>query len=133
MASELASGPGRALVATYAIFTLAAGARSGVQIALRFGDAPVAYLLSALAAVIYLLATVALWTSRRKVALAAIAVELAGVVGVGLFSVLDGKEFPEPTVWSEFGSGYGYVPLVLPILGLLWLRRDRVASTGSVE
>ncbi|GAB2836870.1 membrane protein [Actinocorallia aurea] len=121
---ELASGPGRALVAVYAVFTLAAGARSGVQLALRFDDAPVAYLLSALAAVIYLLATVALWSSKRSVALGAIAVELVGVLGVGLFSFLDPDLFPEPTVWSHFGSGYGYVPVLLPILGLLWLRRS---------
>ncbi|ROO88173.1 hypothetical protein EDD29_5835 [Actinocorallia herbida] len=120
---ELASGPGRALVAVYAVFTLAAGARSGVQLALRFDDAPVAYLLSALAAVIYLLATVALWSSKRSVALGAIAVELVGVLGVGLFSFLDPDLFPEPTVWSHFGSGYGYVPVLLPILGLLWLRK----------
>jgi hypothetical protein len=26
-------------------------------------------------------------------------------------------------VWSSYGSGYGFVPLVLPVFGLLWLRR----------
>ncbi|MDX6741400.1 hypothetical protein [Actinocorallia sp. A-T 12471] len=119
---ELASGPGRALVAVYAVFTLAAGARSAVQIATRLDEAPVAYLLSALAAVIYLLATVALWSSRRSVALGAIVVELVGVLGIGLFSYLDPGLFPEATVWSHFGSGYGYIPVVLPVLGLLWLR-----------
>jgi len=121
--SEISRGPGRVLVAVYAIFTLAAGARSGYQLATEFDQAPVAYLLSAVAAAIYLLATVALWTSRRGVALAAVGIELAGVLGVGLYSVLDDEAFPEPTVWSEFGAGYGYVPLVLPVLGLLWLRR----------
>ncbi|MCD0449500.1 hypothetical protein LO762_09890 [Actinocorallia sp. API 0066] len=121
---ELASGPGRALVAVYAIFTLAAGARSGVQLATRFDEAPVAYLLSALAAAIYLLATVALWSSRRAVAYGAIGVELAGVLAIGLFSLLDPAAFPDATVWSGFGSGYGYIPLVLPVLGLLWLRRQ---------
>lgn len=120
---ELASGPGRALVAVYAVFTLAAGARSGVQLATDFAAAPVAYLLSALAAAIYLLATVALWSSRRSIALGAIVVELVGVVGVGLFSVLDSAAFPDATVWSGFGAGYGYIPLVLPVLGLLWLRK----------
>jgi cytochrome bd-type quinol oxidase subunit 2 len=127
--SALSSGPGRALVAVYAVFTLAAGARSGVQLATEFDRAPVAYLLSAVAALIYLLATAALWTSRRRVALASIAIELAGVLGVGLYSVLAPEAFPEATVWSHFGAGYGYVPLVLPVLGLLWLRRnERVAS-----
>lgn len=121
--SELSSGPGRALVAVYAVFTLSAGARSGYQLATAFDHAPVAYVLSAVAALIYLLATVALWTSRRRVALAAVGVELAGVLGIGLYSVLDPGSFPEPTVWSQFGAGYGYIPLILPVLGLLWLRR----------
>jgi cytochrome bd-type quinol oxidase subunit 2 len=123
-AQDLRSGPGRALVAVYAIFALAAVSRAGVQLALQYSEAPVAYLLSALAAVIYVLATVALWSSRRRVALAAIGIELVGVLAVGTFSMLDESMFPEATVWSGYGQGYGYVPLVLPILGLLWLRRS---------
>jgi hypothetical protein len=37
-------------------------------------------------------------------------------------------------VWSGYGSGYGFVPLVLPVFGLLWLRRwsGRVASRRSI-
>jgi cytochrome bd-type quinol oxidase subunit 2 len=123
-AQDLRSGPGRALVAIYAIFALAAVSRAGVQLALQYSEAPVAYLLSALAAVIYVLATVALWSSRRRVALAAIGIELVGVLAVGTFSVLDQSLFPKATVWSWYGQGYGYVPLVLPVLGLLWLRRS---------
>jgi len=122
--TDLRSGPGRALVAVYAIFALAAVSRAGVQLALEYSEAPVAYLLSALAAVIYVLATVALWSSQRRVALAAIGIELVGVLAVGTFSVLDESMFPKATVWSGYGQGYGYVPLVLPILGLLWLRRS---------
>ena len=44
---------------------------------------------------------------------------------VGLASYLATDAFPDKTVWSHFGSGYGFVPLVLPVLGLLWLRRTR--------
>ena len=40
-------------------------------------------------------------------------------------SYVDRAAFPDKTVWSHFGSGYGYVPLVLPVLGLLWLRANR--------
>lgn len=125
-ARDLRSGPGRALVAVYAIFALAAVSRAGVQLALEYSEAPVAYLLSALAAVIYVLATVALWSSRRRIALAAIGIELVGVLAIGTFSVLEESMFPKDTVWSQYGQGYGYVPLVLPILGLLWLRRSRL-------
>jgi hypothetical protein len=119
-------GPGRILIAVYGIFALSATARAGVQIATQFSDAPVAYLLSALAAVVYCAATFALARATivsRKVATVAIVVELIGVVGIGAFSYAAPDDFPDATVWSHFGQGYGYVPLVLPILGLLWLRR----------
>ena len=122
---SLAGGAGRLLVAVYAVFTVAAGARAGVQAAERFDEAPVAYGLSGLAAVVYLVATVALLRDARGVALAAVLFELAGVLVVGTLSVLDPAAFPDQTVWSGYGAGYGYVPLVLPVLGLLWLGRAR--------
>jgi hypothetical protein len=121
-------GPGRILIAVYGVFALAATARAGVQIATKFGDAPLAYLLSAVAAVIYCAATFALAKATvvsRKVATAAIAIELAGVIAIGAFSYAVPDDFPDATVWSHFGQGYGFVPLVLPVLGLLWLRRTR--------
>jgi hypothetical protein len=90
----------------------------------------VAYLLSALAAAIYLVATVALARDARRVAVVACAVELAGVLTVGTLSLADPAAFPDATVWSDFGGGYGLVPLVLPLLGLFWLRRSAVAPTA---
>lgn len=128
MAERLNRGPGRVLVAIYGVFALAATARASVQIATKFGDAPLAYTLSALAAVVYVVATVALARSARRVALAACGFELLGVLTVGTLSVLDGAAFPDATVWSDFGQGYGYVPLVLPVVGLWWLLRGRRAA-----
>jgi cytochrome bd-type quinol oxidase subunit 2 len=118
------SGPGRVLVAVYGTFALAAGARAAVQIATRFSEAPVAYLLSALAAAVYVVATVGLARGRRgrRTALAAITVELVGVLVVGTLSLADPAAFPDETVWSGYGRGYYFVPLVLPVLGLLLLR-----------
>ncbi|MBM7789438.1 hypothetical protein [Tenggerimyces flavus] len=119
------SGPGRVLVVVYGVFALAATARAAVQIASKFGEAPVAYLLSAFSALVYVVATVALARSARRLAWIACGIELAGVLIVGTFSLLDRAAFPDETVWSVFGMGYGFVPLVLPVLGLLWLRRTR--------
>ena len=119
--SSTATGPGRVLVAIYGVFALAASARAGFQIAQKFGEAPLAYLLSALAAVVYVLATVALAKDWRGVAWLAVGVELVGVLAVGTLSVLDTGDFPDETVWSVYGEGYGFVPLVLPFLGLAWL------------
>ncbi len=120
------SGPGRLLVAVYALFALSATARAGVQIATKFSHAPVAYLLSALAGAVYILATATLANgspAARRIAVLSCSVEFAGVLAVGTWSLLDPATFPDATVWSGYGSGYGFVPLVLPVFGLLWLRR----------
>jgi hypothetical protein len=120
-----AAGPGRVLVALYGIFALAAGARAAVQIATQFAEAPLAYVLSAVAAVVYLVAVVGLargGAGGRRAATVACSVELAGVLVVGTLSLTDRAAFPDATVWSVYGKGYGFVPLVLPVLGLLWLR-----------
>jgi cytochrome bd-type quinol oxidase subunit 2 len=122
------SGPGRVLVAIYGVFALAATSRAGVQIATKFAEAPLAYLLSAVAAVVYVALTIALARGNRRVALAACVIELAGVLIVGTLSITDPAAFPHATVWSGFGSGYGFVPLVLPIIGLFWLARHRRAA-----
>jgi cytochrome bd-type quinol oxidase subunit 2 len=121
------TGPGRVLVAVYGLFALSASARASVQIATKFHEAPLAFLLSALAAVIYIVATVALARNDRRLAIACCSVELLGVLAIGTASTLDRAAFPDPTVWSGYGMGYGFVPLVLPVLGLWWLRRTRRA------
>src|ERR1044072_3556539 len=130
-ATRTRSGPGRILIAVYAIFALAATARSAVQIATRFDEAPLAYLLSAFAAVVYIVATVCLARGNRasrRGATVSIVVELVGVLTIGTLSLVDSQAFPDATVWSGYGQGYGYVPLVLPVLGLLWLRKTRVGD-----
>jgi hypothetical protein len=128
------SGAGRALVAVYGVFALAATARAGVQIATRYSEAPLAYLLSALAAAVYIVATISLarGTPRsRRIALVAVVIELVGVLTVGTLSVLDPAAFPRATVWSIYGIGYGFVPLVLPVLGLIWLYQTRPVRSGA--
>jgi hypothetical protein len=125
------TGPGRLLVAVYGLFALSASARAGVQIATKFHHAPVAYLLSAFAAVVYILATATLANggpTARRIAVVSCSIELAGVLAVGTWSLADPATFPDATVWSSYGSGYGFVPLVLPVFGLLWLRHTRRAA-----
>ena len=122
------SGPGRVLIAVYAVFALAATSRAAFQLITQFEVAPLAYVLSALAAVIYIVATVALargGRTSRRVATISCTVELVGVLVIGTLSVLHPEDFPDATVWSNYGAGYGYVPLVLPVLGLWFLRSTR--------
>lgn len=126
--NETLSGLGKALIAVYGVLALAATFRSFYQIVTKFDEAPLAYSLSAVAACVYILATVALilrgavW---RRVARIAITFELVGVLLVGTLSVLAPALFAHASVWSFFGMGYLFIPLVLPVLGLIWLARDR--------
>lgn len=129
--SRVNRGFGRVLVVVYGVFALAATARSFSQIVTRFDEAPIAYALSAVAALIYVVATVALARGDRtstRVAAVAIAIELAGVLAVGTASLLVPDAFPDASVWSGFGAGYLFIPLVLPIVGLWWLWRSRAAE-----
>jgi hypothetical protein len=124
-------GFGRVLVAVYGLLALAATGRSILQISEYFSRAPVSYLLSALAAVIYIVATIGLARGDRasvRLATIALTVELVGVLVVGAISYAVTSAFPDKTVWSHFGSGYGYVPLLLPLVGLWWIRRTNRAS-----
>lgn len=123
--STIGTGPGRALLAVYGLFALAAGSRATVQILTKFSEAPLAYSLSAFAAAVYVLLTVALWRGARGLALVALGIELAGVLIIGTASVLDQAALPDETVWSVYGKGYLFIPLVLPIVGLFWLLRKR--------
>ncbi len=126
------SGAGRVLVAVYAILAIAATGRSVFQIIDRFAEAPIAFSLSAVAAGVYCVATLALALGWRRVALLTICFELVGVVAIGTVSIfapgLIGLDSVDPfgreaTVWSAYGAGYLFIPLALPVLGLMWLRR----------
>ena len=131
--AALGTGLGRVLLLVYGIFALSASARALVQISTHFAEAPLAYLLSAVAGAVYVAATVGLARGGprgRIIALVSCSVELAGVLVVGTLSILDSVAFPDDTVWSGFGSGYGYVPLVLPFIGLWWIWRHRPGDLG---
>ena len=122
------SGPHKALLAFYALFTLAAGARAVVQLITQYDEAPVAYWLSLAAAVTYALGWYAIReASAGNTGFASVMlwIELAGVLTVGTLSLVRSDWFPDASVWSDFGIGYGFVPLALPVAGLIWLRHEK--------
>jgi len=133
--SQRPRGIGRVLVVVYAILAIAATGRSVYQIISKFDEAPVAYALSAVAAVVYIVATIGLALGRRgaPIAWAAVSFELVGVLAVGVLSLTHPELFAHPSVWSTFGMGYLFIPLVLPFLGIWWLvsRRRSVAPTPA--
>jgi hypothetical protein len=125
------SGIGRLLIAVYGVLALAATGRSFVQIVRAFDDAPLAYSLSALSAVVYIVATIALTRSSSRwyrIAWITIGFELLGVLVVGTLSLVDPALFQHATVWSIYGSGYVFIPLALPLLGMWWLARHPVSG-----
>ncbi len=127
------AGFGRLLVAVYGILALAATARGLEQVATKFAEAPLAYALSLAAGLVYIVATLALAKGWRRLAWIAVGFELVGVLTVGTLTVVDVGQFPDQTVWSQYGSGYGYVPLVLPFVGLWWLWRTGRATAGGTD
>jgi hypothetical protein len=83
---------------------------------------------------VYVVATVSLARGGPvavRVAWVAVTIELIGVLTVGTLTLVDPEAFPDATVWSVYGQGYGFVPLVLPFLGLAWLWRVSRAERRS--
>ncbi|MFC7217829.1 hypothetical protein ACFQLX_06545 [Streptomyces polyrhachis] len=124
---RLTSGPGRLIVTLYGVVTVGAVSRSAVQLSTNYAQAPLAYTLSAVAGLVYAVILVALVRGSegaRRLALVCCAAELLGVLAVGTWTLLEPDRFPDQTVWSDYGMGYLFIPLLLPVTGLLWLRRS---------
>jgi hypothetical protein len=118
-------GPGSLIIWIYGIFAISATVRATYQLVRKFDEAPIAYSLSLVAGVVYILATFALARRKYEIARITMIVELLGVLAVGFLSIFESELFAHPSVWSDFGSGYAFVPLALPIIGLWWLRRAK--------
>ncbi|MFB6811559.1 hypothetical protein [Streptomyces sp. NPDC056387] len=125
---RLVSGPGLLLVWLYGVMVVGALSRSVYQISTEFDRAPLAYALSAAAALVYAFITYSLvrgGETARKAARICCAAELAGVLAVGTWTLVRPEAFPDATVWSDFGMGYLFIPVILPVTGMLWLRAKR--------
>jgi len=118
-------GVGNLVIAIYGVFALSATVRASYQLLRKYEGAPFAYWLSLLSAVVYVIATFALARSNFKIAKYTLIFELVGVLAVGSLSLLAPALFAHPTVWSFFGIGYGFIPLLLPVFGLWWISRRK--------
>jgi hypothetical protein len=125
---RLISGPGMLLVWFYGVMVVGAVSRSAYQIGTDFQRAPLAYSLSAVAGVVYGFITYTLIRGgerARRAALVCCAAELAGVLVVGTWTLVEPSAFPDATVWSDYGMGYVFIPVLLPLSAMYWLRRAR--------
>ncbi|MHC5256953.1 hypothetical protein ACYSUO_03650 [Streptomyces sp. UC4497] len=124
--SRLISGPGMLLVWLYGVMVVGAVSRSAVQISTEFDKAPLAYSLSAVAGLVYAFITYSLvrgGDTARRAAFVCCALELAGVLIVGTWTLVEPSAFPDATVWSDFGVGYLFIPVLLPLSAMYWLRK----------
>ncbi|MFI6349636.1 hypothetical protein [Streptomyces sp. NPDC050560] len=124
-------GPGIVLVWVYGVMVVGAVSRSVVQIASDFDKAPLAYALSAVAGVVYGFITYSLvrgGETARRAALVCCVAELAGVLTVGTWTLVEPSAFPDATVWSDYGMGYVFIPVILPVTAVFWLRRARATT-----
>ena len=138
-------GVGRVLITVYAILAIGATSRAVFQMVTEYPQAPIPITLSAVSGVVYIVATLALILPGRawyRVAWITISFELLGVLVVGTLSLVNptvagSATISDGTVWSYFGRGYLFIPVVLPILGMLWLRGRRgqpdLGPAGSRE
>lgn len=129
----IGTGPGRLLVTVYGIFAVGATSRAVFELSTKYEQAPLAYVLSAVAAVVYVFITAFLVRGgerARRAAMLCCSAELLGVLVVGTWALVDPGAFPDTTVWSNYGMGYLFLPLVLPVAGLLWLSRSRQDVRG---
>lgn len=120
-----------ALILAYSVLALAALGRSSFQISTKFAEAPLAYSISGVSAVIYLVISIALWRGLHRVALVGSAIELVGVLTVGTLGIIESSWWPDETVWTGYGSAYGWVPVVLPVLALWALVKERSRRAES--
>ncbi|KPL92038.1 hypothetical protein [Herpetosiphon geysericola] len=133
--SEVLAGSSRVLRFAYCVLAISAGARALFQVATKFNQAPLAYGLTTIAALIYGIAF--LGFGRRtpqawRVTMAVCAIEFLGVITVGILTLIERDWFPKDTVWSDFGIGYGFTPLLLPIAGLWLLLRQETREAYGV-
>ncbi|EFF90083.1 MULTISPECIES: hypothetical protein [Streptomyces] len=132
--NRLISGPGTLLVWLYGVMVVGAVSRSVYQIATDFGRAPLAYSLSAVAGVVYGFITYSLVRGgerARRAALVCCAAELVGVLGVGTWTLVEPSAFADSTVWSDYGMEYLFIPVLLPLSALYWLRRTREQAPSA--
>ena len=66
------------------------------------------------------------------ITMALLVVELAGVLIVGTIDVV-WQPFPYATVWSKYGIGYFFMPLILPFVGLAYMLKKQTRTAYGLE
>ncbi len=128
---ETQAGGSRVLMFAYGVLAISAGVRALYQVFTKLSEAPLPYLLTTVAALIYGVACIGFGRKSPaawRITLAVCSFEFLGVLSVGILTLIEPSWFPDATVWSDFGVGYGFAPLLLPIIGVWWLNRAQTRA-----
>lgn len=122
--ANVVSPAGYVLAVSYPILALSTGVRAIYQLFFKSDvDNYLPVYLSALAALLYLTATLGFAWRRRWtwwLSVAALGFETLMTLIIGVWSFVD-PDLIGRTVWRHFGEDYGYFPLFQPLFGLVWL------------
>lgn len=122
--ANVVSPAGYVLAVSYPILALSTGVRAIYQLFFKSDvDNYLPVYLSALAALLYLTATLGFAYRRRWtwwLSVAALGFETLMTLIIGVWSFVD-PDLIGRTVWRHFGEDYGYFPLFQPLFGLVWL------------
>ncbi len=120
-------GLGRIVMAIFWIFGLLTTVPAVIDL-IRDVNSPIGpRLVAVLAGAIYLVIAVGITHNGRKMRLISWAAMIAAFVGpyiMGLFELGVEPVSEVSSAWSHFGAQYWYVPLVLPLVGFVWMWRS---------
>ncbi len=112
------------LAVSYPVLALSTGVRAIYQLFFKPGEVyEVAAILSGIAALCYLTATIGFIVRKRwawYLSVSVLGFETAMTLVIGTLSFIV-PETIGSTVWRHFGADYGFFPLIQPLLGLAWL------------
>lgn len=111
----------RGLALLYLFWAIALCSRAVWQYVTRDGDLTPTHL-SMVAGLIYLAIVGWAWRGHRTALVAGLTIEIIGVITISIGECY--WPLPYASAWSGFGSGYLWMPLILPILGLIQLIRS---------
>jgi len=109
------------MAALYAFWALAVCSRALWQYTVGHHIALPTHL-SALAGILYLAIAYWAWQGHIRALRVGLIIECCGVIAVSISEQFAPMEYA--TAWSHFGAGYLYIPLVLPLVGLIMTRES---------
>lgn len=135
--ADIANTIGYVLGVSYPVLALSTGVRAVYQLAgFKEGASTTAAVLSLVASICYLAASIGFFKRERWawwLSVCALGFEMSMVLVIGTITTINPDIFGDETVWSRYGMGYGFFPLIQPLLGLIWLLRPMTLDSYGIR